>query len=80
MVLTLLCLMNFYVAKYCLFQILLRKSPLLLFNHMPEIIFYLNDYQTHSMYNKYAVEHERRLFCFPGKENERYLILSLSVL
>lgn len=59
-------------AKYCLLHMLLRKTPLLLFNHMLELIFYLNDDQSHPLYNKYTqTEREREMFCFPNKHNER---------
>eukprot|EP00698_Gefionella_okellyi_P000185 TRINITY_DN10164_c0_g1_i1.p1 TRINITY_DN10164_c0_g1~~TRINITY_DN10164_c0_g1_i1.p1 ORF type:complete len:1324 (+),score=413.26 TRINITY_DN10164_c0_g1_i1:1-3972(+) len=58
-------------ANYCLMQVLHRKSPLLFFNHIVDLVFYLNDCNTHPGYNKMGqTEREVALFTMPGADNE----------
>ena len=55
------------LATNCFVTLLKNKQPIMFFSHFIETIFYLNDYQDHTVYNQLPQSpQERKLFTMPG--------------
>uniref|UniRef100_A0A0B7B2K0 Condensin complex subunit 1 C-terminal domain-containing protein n=1 Tax=Arion vulgaris TaxID=1028688 RepID=A0A0B7B2K0_9EUPU len=60
------------LAEFCLEHLLLQKHPSMFFHPFLECIFHFNNYQVHTVYNKFKqTEREKQKFSLAGRENVR---------
>ncbi|XP_015354553.1 condensin-2 complex subunit D3 isoform X2 [Marmota marmota marmota] len=58
-------------GEFCLAHLLLKRNPVMFFQHFIECIFHFNNYEKHEKYNKFPQsEREKRLFSLKGKTNK----------
>ncbi|XP_075858777.1 condensin-2 complex subunit D3 isoform X2 [Microcebus murinus] len=58
-------------GEFCLAHLLLKRNPVMFFQHFIECIFHFNNYEKHEKYNKFPQsEREKRLFSLKGKSNK----------
>ncbi|XP_020038815.2 condensin-2 complex subunit D3 isoform X2 [Castor canadensis] len=58
-------------GEFCLAHLLLKRNPVMFFQHFIECIFHFNNYEKHEKYNKFPQsEREKRLFSLKGKANK----------
>ncbi|XP_062053352.1 condensin-2 complex subunit D3 [Lepus europaeus] len=58
-------------GEFCLAHLLLKRNPVMFFQHFIECIFHFNNYEKHEKYNKFSQsEREKRLFSLKGKANK----------
>ncbi|XP_078195997.1 condensin-2 complex subunit D3 isoform X2 [Callithrix jacchus] len=58
-------------GQFCLAHLLLKRNPVMFFQHFIECIFHFNNYEKHEKYNKFPQsEREKRLFSLKGKSNK----------
>ncbi|NWR73103.1 CNDD3 protein, partial [Centropus unirufus] len=58
-------------AEFCLVHLLLKRNPLMLFQHFIECIFHFNSYEKHEKYNKFPQSvRAKNLFSLKGKDNK----------
>ncbi|KAM9221269.1 condensin-2 complex subunit D3 isoform 1-T1 [Dugong dugon] len=58
-------------GEFCLVHLLLKRNPVMFFQHFIECIFHFNNYEKHEKYNKFPQsEREKRLFSLKGKTNK----------
>ncbi|KAM7051471.1 condensin-2 complex subunit D3 [Molossus nigricans] len=58
-------------GEFCLAHLLLKRNPVMFFQHFIECIFHFNNYEKHEKYNKFSQsEREKRLFSLKGKTNK----------
>ncbi|XP_076968507.1 condensin-2 complex subunit D3 isoform X2 [Tamandua tetradactyla] len=58
-------------GEFCLVHLLLKRNPVMFFQHFIECIFHFNNYEKHSKYNKFPQsEREKQLFSLKGKTNK----------
>ncbi|XP_075420178.1 condensin-2 complex subunit D3 isoform X2 [Tenrec ecaudatus] len=58
-------------GEFCLVHLLLKRNPVMFFQHFIECIFHFNNYEHHEKYNKFPQsEREKRLFSLKGKTNK----------
>ncbi|XP_034865212.1 condensin-2 complex subunit D3 [Mirounga leonina] len=59
-------------GEFCLAHLLLKRNPVMFFQHFIECIFHFNNYEKHEKYNKFPQsEREKRLFSLKGKTNKQ---------
>jgi condensin-2 complex subunit D3 len=59
-------------AVFCFISLLKGKNPLMFFSHFIELIFHLNDYKQHAVYNQFPqTEKERNVFDITGTKNRK---------
>ncbi|XP_012865287.1 PREDICTED: condensin-2 complex subunit D3 [Dipodomys ordii] len=59
------------LGEFCLAHLLLKRNPVMFFQHFIECIFHFNNYEKHEKYNKFPQsEREKRLFSLKGKTNK----------
>ncbi|XP_053451769.1 condensin-2 complex subunit D3 isoform X2 [Nycticebus coucang] len=57
-------------GEFCLAHLLLKRNPVMFFQHFIECIFHFNNYEKHEKYNKFPQsEREKQLFSLKGKAN-----------
>ncbi|XP_003795966.1 condensin-2 complex subunit D3 [Otolemur garnettii] len=57
-------------GEFCLAHLLLKRNPVMFFQHFIECIFHFNNYEKHEKYNKFPQsEREKQLFSLKGKSN-----------
>ncbi|XP_019574391.2 condensin-2 complex subunit D3 isoform X3 [Rhinolophus sinicus] len=58
-------------GEFCLAHLLLKRNPVMFFQHFIECIFHFNNYEKHETYNKFPQsEREKQLFSLKGKTNK----------
>ncbi|XP_012585422.1 PREDICTED: condensin-2 complex subunit D3 isoform X2 [Condylura cristata] len=58
-------------GEFCLAHLLLKRNPIMFFQHFIECIFHFNNYEKHEKYNKFPQsEREKWLFSLKGKTNK----------
>ncbi|XP_060035869.1 condensin-2 complex subunit D3 [Erinaceus europaeus] len=58
-------------GEFCLAHLLLKRNPVMFFQHFIECIFHFNNYEKHEKYNKFLQsEREKKLFSLKGKTNK----------
>ncbi|XP_003472593.2 condensin-2 complex subunit D3 isoform X1 [Cavia porcellus] len=58
-------------GEFCLAHLLLKRNPVMFFQHFIECIFHFNNYEKHEKYNKFPQsEREKKLFSLKGKTNK----------
>ncbi|XP_028931356.1 condensin-2 complex subunit D3 isoform X1 [Ornithorhynchus anatinus] len=58
-------------GEFCLVHLLLKRNPVMFFQHFIECIFHFNSYEKHEKYNKFTQsEREKTLFSLKGKPNQ----------
>uniref|UniRef100_A0A8D2CNW3 Condensin-2 complex subunit D3 n=1 Tax=Sciurus vulgaris TaxID=55149 RepID=A0A8D2CNW3_SCIVU len=58
-------------GEFCLAHLLLKRNPVMFFQHFIECIFHFNNYEKHEKYNKFPQsERSKRLFSLKGKTNK----------
>ncbi|KAM6158642.1 LOW QUALITY PROTEIN: condensin-2 complex subunit D3 [Rhynchocyon petersi] len=58
-------------GEFCLVHLLLKRNPVMFFQHFIECIFHFNNYEKHEKYNKFSQsEREKQLFSLKGKINK----------
>ncbi|XP_074159851.1 condensin-2 complex subunit D3 isoform X2 [Sminthopsis crassicaudata] len=58
-------------GEFCLVHLLLKRNPVMFFQHFIECIFHFNSYEKHEKYNKFPQsEREKQLFSLKGKNNK----------
>ncbi|KAG8523176.1 Condensin-2 complex subunit D3, partial [Galemys pyrenaicus] len=58
-------------GEFCLAHLLLKRNPVMFFQHFIECIFHFNNYEKHEKYNKFPQsEREKWLFSLKGKPNK----------
>ncbi|KAM5245946.1 condensin-2 complex subunit D3 [Ctenodactylus gundi] len=58
-------------GEFCLAHLLLKRNPVMFFQHFIECIFHFNNYEKHEKYNKFPQsEREKQLFSLKGKTNK----------
>ncbi|XP_007495227.2 condensin-2 complex subunit D3 isoform X1 [Monodelphis domestica] len=58
-------------GEFCLVHLLLKRNPVMFFQHFIECIFHFNSYEKHEKYNKFPQsEREKQLFSLKGKPNK----------
>ncbi|XP_058520074.1 condensin-2 complex subunit D3 [Ochotona princeps] len=58
------------LGEFCLAHLLLKRNPVMFFQHFIECIFHFNNYEKHDKYNKFPQsEREKQLFSLKGKTN-----------
>ncbi|XP_043850916.1 condensin-2 complex subunit D3 isoform X2 [Dromiciops gliroides] len=58
-------------GEFCLVHLLLKRNPVMFFQHFIECIFHFNSYEKHEKYNKFPQsEREKQLFSLKGKTNK----------
>ncbi|XP_037697927.1 condensin-2 complex subunit D3 isoform X2 [Choloepus didactylus] len=58
-------------GEFCLVHLLLKRNPVMFFQHFIECIFHFNNYEKHEKYNKFPQsEREKQLFSLKGKTNK----------
>nr|XP_055161159.1 condensin-2 complex subunit D3 isoform X1 [Nyctereutes procyonoides] len=59
-------------GEFCLAHLLLKRNPVMFFQHFIECIFHFNNYEKHEKYNKFPQsEREKQLFSLKGKTNKQ---------
>uniref|UniRef100_A0A452SH16 Condensin-2 complex subunit D3 n=1 Tax=Ursus americanus TaxID=9643 RepID=A0A452SH16_URSAM len=59
-------------GEFCLAHLLLKRNPVMFFQHFIECIFHFNNYEKHEKYNKFPQsERSKRLFSLKGKTNKQ---------
>ncbi|XP_052797938.1 condensin-2 complex subunit D3-like [Mya arenaria] len=57
-------------AEFCLVHMLIQRHPTMFFQHFLECVFHFNDYNRHSVYNKFQqTERDRELFSLKGEKH-----------
>ncbi|XP_074072376.1 condensin-2 complex subunit D3 isoform X2 [Macrotis lagotis] len=63
-------------GEFCLVHLLLKRNPVMFFQHFIECIFHFNSYEKHEKYNKFPQsEREKQLFSLKGKSNKEKRML-----
>uniref|UniRef100_A0A8C0K9Z4 Condensin-2 complex subunit D3 n=1 Tax=Canis lupus dingo TaxID=286419 RepID=A0A8C0K9Z4_CANLU len=59
-------------GEFCLAHLLLKRNPVMFFQHFIECIFHFNNYEKHEKYNKFPQsERSKQLFSLKGKTNKQ---------
>ncbi|KAM4828187.1 condensin-2 complex subunit D3 isoform 2-T2 [Thomomys bottae] len=59
------------LGEFCLAHLLLKRNPVMFFQHFIECIFHFNNYEKHEKYNRFPQsEREKQLFSLKGKTNK----------